>query len=88
MTKQQATIIVNGSYQPAQVTFKQGVPAELTFKRISGQGCLDQVQSADFNFRADLPLNEAKTFSIDTSKPGEYTFSCGMDMAHGKVVIQ
>ncbi|KRL13301.1 cupredoxin domain-containing protein [Schleiferilactobacillus perolens] len=88
MNKQEANIIVDGGYKPAQVTLKQGVPAQLTFKRISNVGCLDQVQLPAFHIKTDLPLNEAQTFAIDTSKPGGYTFSCGMDMAHGKVVIE
>ncbi|GAF39375.1 hypothetical protein FC83_GL000655 [Agrilactobacillus composti DSM 18527 = JCM 14202] len=88
MTKQQTEIIVNGGYQPATITLKQGIPAQLNFKRISDVGCLDQVQSQDFHFKANLPLNEVQSFAIDTSKPGTYRFSCGMNMVHGKVVIK
>ena len=36
MAKQ--TIIVDGGYQPNQVTFKQGEPAELVFKRVTTAG--------------------------------------------------
>jgi plastocyanin domain-containing protein len=85
--KQSATVIVNGGYSPAEVVLTQGVPAELTFKRINDAGCLDQVHSKSLNFSEDLPLNEARTVTIDTSKAGEFPFSCGMDMFFGKVVV-
>lgn len=86
--KQSATVLVNGGYEPAEAVFTQGVPAELTFNRIKDAGCLDQVHSTDLNFSEDLPLNQPQTVTIDTSKPGEYAFSCGMDMFFGKVVVQ
>lgn len=85
---QSATIIVDGGYAPAKVVFTQGVPAELTFKRINDAGCLDQVHSESLNFSEDLPLNEVRTVTIDTNKAGEYAFSCGMDMFFGKVVVK
>lgn len=86
MAKQ--TIVVDGGYQPKTVTFKQGEPAELTFKRVSDRGCVQVVQSKDFGFKQALPLNEEVTFNIDTTKSGEYGFACGMDMVKGKVVVE
>ncbi|MFD1465295.1 cupredoxin domain-containing protein [Lapidilactobacillus mulanensis] len=85
---QNIEVIVDGGYQPSTVTLKQGQPAQLTFKRLSDKGCLDTIVLPEFGIKKFLPLNEAQTFNIDTAKAGEYQFSCGMDMAHGKVVIQ
>jgi Uncharacterized protein conserved in bacteria len=48
---------------------------------------LDVVHSKDLDFEKQLPLNETQTVTVDTDKSGEYTFSCGMDMFKGKVVI-
>ncbi|WP_203640292.1 cupredoxin domain-containing protein [Levilactobacillus andaensis] len=86
--KQVATITVDGGYSPATVVLTQGVPAELTFNRINNAGCLEQVHSQALNFSEDLPLNTPRTVTIDTSRAGEFDFSCGMDMFHGKVVIK
>lgn len=85
--KQSATIIVDGGYSPAKVVLTQGVPATLTFKRINDAGCLDQVHSESLHFSEDLPLNESRTVTVDTSQAGEFAFSCGMDMFFGKVVV-
>ncbi len=86
--KQQAAVEVSGGYKPESITLKQGVPAELSFTRTNAQGCLDVVHSKSLNFEQELPLNETKTVTIDTTKTGEFEFSCGMDMFHGKVVIE
>lgn len=86
--KQAVNVEVAGGYKPAVVNLQQGVPATISFTRTSDQGCLDVVHSKDFDFEEALPLNETKTVTINTDKPGEYQFSCGMDMFFGKVVIQ
>lgn len=49
---------------------------------------MDVVHSKDLDFETKLPLNEAQTVNVSTDKAGEYDFSCGMDMFHGKVVIK
>jgi len=81
-------ITVSGGYEPAVVTLKQGVPAQLTFTRTSAQGCLDSVHSDELRFETDLPLNQPQTVAIPTDHAGEFTYSCGMDMFQGKVVIK
>ncbi|MFB9768712.1 cupredoxin domain-containing protein [Lactiplantibacillus modestisalitolerans] len=88
MTNQQVNIDVNGGYSPAEVTLKRGVPAELTFNRTNAAGCLDVVQSDELAFKRALPLNQPQTISIPTDQAGTFTYSCGMDMFHGKVVIK
>ncbi len=85
---QNINITVAGGYDPEVVTLKQGVPATLTFTRTNAQGCLDVVHSKDFDFETELPLNQPQTVTVDTSKAGEFGYSCGMDMFFGKVVIE
>lgn len=85
--KQTVAVEVAGGYYPQVVTLKQGVPAEITFTRTNAQGCLDVVHSQDLGFETDLPLNQPRTVTIPTNQAGEFDFSCGMDMFHGKVVV-
>ncbi|WP_225046504.1 cupredoxin domain-containing protein [Lacticaseibacillus kribbianus] len=85
---QNVNIQVAGGYQPQIVELKAGVPATLTFTRTSAQGCLDVVHSEQLGFDTALPLNQPQTVTLSTTAAGTYTFSCGMDMFHGQVVIR
>ncbi len=86
--KQQAYVTVAGGYSPEVVELKQGVPATITFNRTSSQGCLDVVHSKDLGFETELPLGEEQTVTVPTDQAGEFTFSCGMDMFSGKIVVR
>lgn len=85
---QKVDVTVAGGYEPEVVSLKRGVPAEVTFTRTSRQGCLDVVHSKELGFEEDLPIDEPKTVTINTEKAGEFEFSCGMDMFHGKVIVK
>lgn len=79
---------VSGGYKPESIVLKQGVPADITFTRTTNQGCLNVVKSTSLSFQENLPLNEPKKIMINTDKTGEFDFNCGMDMFHGKVIIE
>ncbi|MDT6979575.1 cupredoxin domain-containing protein [Levilactobacillus zymae] len=86
--QQRVDIDVNGGYSPEQVVLKQGVPAVLNFTRQDASSCLDRVVFSDFGINQELPQNQPQAIQIDTSKPGEYDWACGMDMFHGKLIIK
>ncbi len=86
--KRVAEVTVNGGYIPNVVTLQQGVPAEIVFTRKDPSGCLSHVVFPDFGVNDELPMNEKHVVSIDTSKAGEYTYACGMNMFHGKIIIK
>lgn len=86
--QQSVDIEVSGGYSPERVVLKQGVPAVLNFTRTDASSCLDHVVFSDFGINQELPKNQVQSVTIDTSKPGEYQWACGMDMFHGKVVIE
>lgn len=86
--QQSVDVLVEGGYQPETVVLKQGVPAVLNFTRRDASMCLEQVVFPDFGVDQHLPQNETVQIEIDTSKAGEYTFACGMNMFHGKVMIK
>jgi len=86
--RQSVDIEVSGGYSPENVVLKQGVPAVLNFTRKDASTCLDRVVFSDFGINQELPKNQAEAIEIDTSKPGEYEWACGMDMFHGKLIIK
>ena len=85
---QEATVTVDGGYTPNTVVLKQGVPAKILFDRKDSSGCFNEVVFPDFGVRETLPVGQQHPIEIDTSKPGEYQYACGMNMFHGKVVIK
>ncbi|GAA3198733.1 cupredoxin domain-containing protein [Lentilactobacillus kefiri] len=86
--RQVVNVEVKGGYSPEVVILKKGVPATLNFTRKDSSSCLDRVVFSDFGVNQALPQNEKQSVEIDTSKPGEYQWACGMDMFHGKLVIK
>ncbi|KRL13302.1 cupredoxin domain-containing protein [Schleiferilactobacillus perolens] len=87
-TGQDAQVLVSGGYAPETVVLKQGLPAKLTFLRKDPSTCLDHVVFPDMGINDFLPQDQAHTIDIDTTKPGEYEFACGMNMFHGKLIIK
>lgn len=86
--RQEVEVTVDGGYVPNVVVLKQGVPANIVFNRKDPSGCFNEVMFPDFGIHETLPINERFEVEIDTSKKGEFTYACGMNMFHGKVVIK
>lgn len=74
-----------GYYDPNRIILAAGVPTELTFGR--GSGCTSEVFSPELDFYADLSRGPV-TVKLDALEPGEYEFSCGMEMVFGTVVVR
>ena len=81
-------IIVEGGYTPEVISLQLGKPATITFLRKDPSSCLEEVVLSDFKIRKFLPLNEKVSIAVTPTKTGEYTFSCGMNMYHGKIVVK
>ena len=80
-------VIGNYGYDPASIRLKRGVPAKVTFLRVSESTCATEVVFADYGIRRELPLNQAVTVSFTPRKAGEFAFTCGMNMHRGKLII-
>jgi len=85
---QHIEITVDGGYQPQVVELKAGVPARLVFHRKDPSGCLEEVLLPDFGVAKSLPLGEKTTIEIQPAKPGQYKYTCGMQMFSGQVVVK
>ena len=85
---QEAGVTVSAtSFEPSRLSLRAGVPARLTFTRISDTTCATAVVFASLNIRRDLPLNQPVTIEFTPAKAGEIAFACGMNMLRGTVVI-
>lgn len=85
---QNVVVKVDGGYQPSTVVVQQGQPAQITFNREDPSSCLEQVVFPDWGINEFLPEKEDYPIKIDTSKTGEFSYACGMNMFHGKVIVK
>lgn len=81
-------ILVSGGYQPESIVISTGQTFKLNFLRKDDNSCLEEVVLADFKVKKYLPLNQKVTVEIKPTKPGEFVYSCGMGMFHGKIIVQ
>lgn len=81
-------IIVDGGYSPEVISISHGRTTRLNFIRKEPSSCLEEVVLSDFKIRKYLPLNQKVTIKITPTKLGEFVFSCGMNMFHGKVIVR
>ena len=87
VTSDSVDITVDGGYTPEIISIPKGKTTKLNFFRKDPSGCLEEVILSDFKIRKALPLNQTLTIPITPQKEGEYTFSCGMNMFHGKIRV-
>lgn len=80
-------IVVDGGYKPESITVKNGKRIQIHFLRKDPSSCLEEVVLSDFKVRTYLPLNKKQTITIRPDKTGEFMFSCGMNMFHGKIIV-
>lgn len=81
-------ITVNGGYNPEVISIPFGKTTKLNFLRTDPTECLEEVVLGDFKIRRTLPLNQKVTIEITPKKKGEFGYSCGMGMYHGKVIVK
>ncbi len=86
-TSDSVDITVDGGYQPEVISIPKGKTTKLNFTRKDPSNCLEEVVLGDFKIRKYLPLNKTVTIPITPQKTGEYIFSCGMNMFHGKLKV-
>jgi hypothetical protein len=87
-TVQEVTIVVQGGYQPSEVTLKKGVPARLRFVRKDTGGCADVLRIPDFGIQQPLPGLKETVVSFLPDKVGSFPFTCGMQMLKGTLVVR
>jgi plastocyanin domain-containing protein len=85
---QEIDVTVKGGYQPAIITAKAGQMLRLNFTRRESTPCGEEVIFPDFGKRAHLPQNQTVPIEVTPKTPGEYEFTCGMNMYRGKLIVQ
>lgn len=80
-------VTVDGGYKPDVVRIGPGEPKQVIFDRKDEGACTDEVVFPDLGIRVQLPTGKRTVVDLPTTASGEIRFACGMDMLHGKVLI-
>ena len=98
-SKQEVVIVVEGSYSPAEVIVKKEVPVEITFDRRESGDCSEWVifeqgkwqgenGKIEREIKAKLAPFAKTKIEFTPMDVGEFPFSCGMGMLHGKLIVK
>ncbi len=85
---QQIKITVKGGYSPDVIVVKEGQPVRLDFYRDETASCSEQVVFGDFGIARDLPAFKTTPIEFTPDRSGEFTFTCGMNMMRGKLIVE
>lgn len=85
---QEVKVTVKGGYSPDVIVVKQGRPVRLEFYRDETASCSEQVVFGDFGIARDLPAFKTTTIELTPDEAGEFTFTCGMNMLRGKLIVE
>lgn len=86
--KDSVDILVKGGYVPSVISVPAGKTTKINFRREDENSCLEEVVLPGFKIRQFLPLNKTVTLEIAPMETGEFPFSCGMSMFHGKIIVK
>lgn len=84
---QEIAITVKGGYSPDVIAVRTGVPVRLNFYRDETSSCSEQVIISDFGIARDLPAFKTTPVEFTPDRSGEFPFTCGMNMLHGKLIV-
>lgn len=85
---QEIQVTVKGGYTPDVIVVKQGKPVRLDFYRDETASCSEQVVFSDFGISRSLPAFKTTAVQFLPDKTGEFTFTCGMNMMRGKLIVK
>lgn len=85
---QEINITVKGGYSPDVIAVRKGLPVRLNFYRDETSSCSERVIFGDFGIARELPAFKTTQIEFTPEKEGAFTFTCGMNMLRGKLVVE
>ena len=74
-------------YHPGTVRVQPGETNTLAFTRTTERGCGGTVVIPSRNIRRELPLNRAVEITLTVGERESLSFTCGMGMYRGSIVV-
>lgn len=85
---QEIKVTVKGGYSPDVIVVKKQQPVRLNFYRDETTSCSEQVIFGDFGIARELPPYKTTAVEFTPDREGEFTFTCGMNMLRGKLIVE
>ncbi len=86
---QSITITLSESgYDPPSITLRSGILAHLTFIRKAEVTCGTEILIPEYGVKRELPLGQPIMVELTPRKAGEYSFTCGMNMLRGSIIVR
>lgn len=86
---QSVRVVINEmGYSPGSFRLRRGVPASITFLRTTERTCGTEVVIPAYGINRPLPLDQSVSVSFTPRRSGEFVFTCGMNMMHGKIIVR
>jgi plastocyanin domain-containing protein len=85
---QEVRVRVKGGYEPDVIVVQKDRPVLLEFYRDETSPCSDTVVFGDFGIAKPLPAFRTTPVEFTPDKTGEFTFTCGMNMMRGKLIVE
>lgn len=81
--------ITDSGYEPSRVELAAGEPVRLAFTNRADMACAASVKSEALGIETtELPKGETTVVEVKPEKAGAYTFTCGMGMTKGTLVVE
>lgn len=80
--------VTASGYEPSQVSVKRGQALKLAFYRTDAQNCAGTVTFPQLNISRELPVGQPVVIELTPQEAGDVSFTCGMGMYKGTLVVE
>ena len=84
---QKIRITADKGYHPAHIQLQKGVPAEITFHRLTPSNCYKEILFEEEGILEPIGVDEEKVIRFTPQELGQHEFSCGMKMQKGSYTV-
>ena len=84
---QKIRIRAENGYHPAHIQLQKGIPAEITFHRVTPSNCYKEILFEEEGILEPIAQDEEKVICFTPQDLGEHEFSCGMKMQKGTYTV-
>lgn len=84
---QKIRITAEKGYHPAHIQLQKGIPAEITFHRVTPSNCYKEILFEEEGILEPIAQDEEKVIRFTPQDLGEHEFSCDMKMQKGTYTV-